>query len=57
MEELLVQFLTTGDFPLEFRMQLDLSSDIKDKIKKCSDLLKSKGVISKALAENFVKSL
>lgn len=57
MEELFIQFLTTGNLPLEFRMQLDLPNEIKDKIKKCSNFLKTNGVINKVLAEKFIKTL
>jgi hypothetical protein len=57
MEELLVQYLMTRDFPLEFRMQLSLPADLKSKIKKCSDYLKANGVTSRETAEKLVNTL
>ena len=55
--ELLIKYLSTGDFPLQFRMENELPLDLENKISKCKELLYSNGVISEALATQFVLSL
>lgn len=57
MEKLLLQFLTTGDFPLGFRMQMEIPEDINNKIKKCSTYIRANGPVDEETAKDFISKL
>lgn len=56
MEELLVKYLVTGDRPLQFAMS-NLDKNLREKIKKCGDILYRNGPITEEEAKHVIKTL
>lgn len=56
-KKLLIKYLSTGDFPLELRMQLDLPKSLEKKISLCTEMLHNNGVLSLQDSINFIESL
>jgi hypothetical protein len=57
VNELLIQYLTTGDFPLSFRMQMFTPDDLIQKIKKCTVYLDINGTCDTDTAKELVSKL
>lgn len=56
-KKLLIKYLSTGDFPLELRMQLDIPESLEKKISLCTEMLYNNGILSLQDSINFVESL
>lgn len=55
--KLLIKYLSTGDFPLELRMQLDIPESLEKKISLCTEMLYNNGILPLQDSINFVESL
>lgn len=56
MEELFIKYLTTGDFPLKFRMLMSTPPDLKRKIEKCTEYINTNGICDLITAKKLVLS-
>jgi hypothetical protein len=54
MEQLLLNYLTTGDFPLEFKSKDRLPINLKNILDLCSQKLNESGIMSKEEAQDFL---
>jgi hypothetical protein len=55
MEKLLKQYLTTGDFPLAFRFNIE--NENQNIIDLCTEKLNSEGILNSYDADFFIKKI
>jgi hypothetical protein len=56
-KKLLIKYLSTGDFPLELRMQSEIPTNLEKKISLCTEMLYNNGVLPIQDSINFVESI
>jgi hypothetical protein len=57
INELLIQYLTTGDYPIGFRMQMEIPEYYQHKIDICSAYLQTNGISNMEIAKELVSKL
>lgn len=56
-KKLLIKYLSTGDFPLELRMQIGIPENIEKKISLCTEVINNNGILLLEEAKDYVESL